>query len=211
MSKNEKYKVYNECNIVNERKKQRREDIIKRGENILKYDMKRWQEQRGKFVEFDIKTMNKYKIYYDEMCEINPDDEDGMGVEQLKEPFISLGLANSKEDVIELINCVDDDGSGRIEFDEFLRIIHNKSKKKEKGNEKITNFFKNLANNNVSKVHDLTTFSFKTSMNILRRDNLLKAFLGKSEEEKGEGSQILKAYSMLLNENRNYEIMKGKK
>ena len=48
-------------------------------------------------------------------------------------------------------------------------------------------------------------------MNILRRDNLLKAFLGKSEEEKSEGSQILKAYSMLLNENRNYEIMKGKK
>lgn len=211
MSKNEKYKVFNECNTVSERKKQRREEIIKRGENILKYDMKRWQEQRGKFVEFDIKTMNKYKIYYDEMLEINPDEEDGMGVEQLKEPFISLGLANSKEDVIDLINSVDDDGSGRIEFDEFLRIIHNKSKKKEKGNEKITNFFKNLANNSVSKVHDLTTFSFKTSMNILRRDNLLKAFLGKSEDEKSEGSKILKAYSMLLNENRNYESMKGNK
>lgn len=195
-------------NSLTERQKQRKQEIRKRGENIMKYEMKRWQEQRGKFVEFDIKTMNKYKVYYDEMCQINPDGEDGMGVEQLKEPFISLGLANSKDDVNALIDSVDDDCSGRIEFDEFLRIIHNKSKKKEKGNEKITTFFKNLANNNVSKEHDLNTFSFKTSMNILRRDNLLKAFLGKNDEEKIEGSKMLRAYSSLLDEMRNLEIMK---
>lgn len=196
---------------LTERQKQRKEDIKKRGDKLMNYEMKRWQEQRGKFVEFDIKTMNKYKVYYDEMCQINPDGEDGMGVEQLKEPFISLGLANSKEDVNSLIDSVDDDGSGRIEFDEFLRIIHNKSKKKEKGNEKITSFFKNLANNNVSKEHDLNTFSFKTSMNILRRDNLLKAFLGKSEEEKSEGLKMLKAYSSLIDEMRNIEISKKEK
>lgn len=194
--------------MLTKRQIERKAEIGKRGEKLLKYEMKRWLEQKGKFVEFDIKTMNKYKVYYDEMCEINPDGEDGMGVEQLKEPFISLGLASSKDDVNELINSVDDDGSGRIEFDEFLRIIHNKSKKKDKGNEKITTFFKNLANNNVSKEHNLEEFSFKTSMNILRRDNLLKAFLGSNDQEKQEGIKMLKSYSSLLDEMKIYENTK---
>ena len=194
-----------------QRQAERRLEIKKRGEKLMKYEMKRWQEQRGKFVEFDIKTMNKYKVYYDEMCEINPDGKDGMGVEQLKEPFISLGLANSKEDVNTLIESVDDDGSGRIEFDEFLRIIHNKSKKKEKGNEKITTFFKNLANNSVTNEYDLNTFAFKTSMNILRRDNLLKAFLGKTEDERIEGTKMLKAYAGLLDEMRAMEQLRLEK
>ena len=29
-------------------------------EKLMDYEMKRWQEERGKYVEFDIKTMNKY-------------------------------------------------------------------------------------------------------------------------------------------------------
>lgn len=166
---------------------------------LMGYEIKRWQENRGKFVEFDIKTMNKYKKYYDDIYEINPAlDGEGMGADQLEEPFVSLGLAYSRDEVEDLIKTVDDDGSGKIEFDEFLRIIHNKSKKKAKGNEKITNFFKNLANDNISKESDLHHFSFKTIMGVLRRNNLLKAFMGKSELEKAEGEKVLKAYSSLL-------------
>jgi hypothetical protein len=177
---------------------------------LMGYEIKRWQENRGKFVEFDIKTMNKYKIYFDEIGEINPDPKGlGMGVEQLQEPFISLGLAYSKEEVADLIKSVDDDGSGKIEFDEFLRIIHNKSKKKSKGNEKITNFFKKLANNQISNEYDLNHFSFKTIMRILRRDNILKAFLGKAEQERIEGSKILKAYSNLLEPKRQNTMKKS--
>ena len=33
-------------------------------EKLMDYEMKRWQEERGKYVEFDIKTMNKYNKYY---------------------------------------------------------------------------------------------------------------------------------------------------
>ena len=51
---------------------------------LMGYETKRWQESRGKFVEFDIKTMNKYKKYYDDIAEINPNPEDdGMGTDQL--------------------------------------------------------------------------------------------------------------------------------
>lgn len=170
-------------------------------EKLMKYEMKRWQESRGKNMEFTISTMNKYQVYYDDMLKINADGEDGMGLEQLKEPFISLGLAYSKDEVNELIDSVDEDGSGRIEFDEFLDIIHSNSKKKTVSNEKITTFFKSLANNDFSSAKtNLSNFSFKTVMNILRRENLLKAFIGKNDHEKEEGIKILKAYANLLNE-----------
>ena len=172
-------------------------------EKLMIYEMKRWQESRGcKNGEFTtIKTMNKYQVYYDDMLQINADGEDGMGVDQLIEPFISLGLAYSKEEVNELIESVDEDGSKRIEFDEFLDIIHNKSKIKTESNKKITNFFKSLANNDFSSAkNNLSHFSFKTVMNILRRENLLKAFNGK-EEDKEDGMKILKAYTNYLNEN----------
>ena len=172
-------------------------------EKLMDYEMKRWQEDRGKYVEFDIKTMNKYQKYYEEMTTINPDGEEGIGVDQLEEPFISLGLAYNREEINNLISSVDDDGSGRIEFGEFLRIIHNKSKLKTQGNKKITTFFKQLANDKLGGDSDLKHFSFKTIMDIMRRKNLLKAFLSKNPEEKKEGEKVLKAYSEMLQKRKN--------
>jgi hypothetical protein len=172
-------------------------------EKLMDYEMKRWQEERGKYVEFDIKTMNKYQKYYEEMTTINPDGEEGIGVDQLEEPFISLGLAYNRDEINNLISSVDDDGSGRIEFGEFLRIIHNKSKLKTQGNKKITTFFKQLANDKLGGDSDLKHFSFKTIMDIMRRKNLLKAFLSKNPEEKKEGEKVLKAYSEMLQKRKN--------
>lgn len=165
---------------------------------LMEYEMKRWQEERGKYVEFDIKTMNKYHKYYEEMTTINPDDQEGIGVDQLEEPFISLGLAYNRDQINSLIASVDDDGSGRIEFEEFLRIIHNRSKLKTSGNKKITSFFKDLANDKLGGDSDLKHFSFKTIMYIIRRKNLLKTFINSNNDEKEEGEKILKAYSEML-------------
>ena len=72
-------------------------------------------------------------------------DDDGsgsIGVEEIKGPLIGLGLVDSVEEVKQLVDLVDDDESGMIEFPEFLGIILNKQ-----GNTKaqvITEFFKNL-------------------------------------------------------------------
>lgn len=74
-------------------------------------------------------------------------DDDGsgsIGVEEIKGPLIGLGLVNSMEEVQKLVDLVDEDSSGMIEFGEFLDIVLNKS-----GDEKasvITEFFKNLTN-----------------------------------------------------------------
>ena len=46
-------------------------------------------------------------------------------MDELEEPLIGLGLADTKEEVEAMIDAVDDDKSGQIEFEEFLSIIQN--------------------------------------------------------------------------------------
>ena len=39
------------------------------------------------------------------------------------DPLIALGLVDNREEVSAIIESEDDDGSGLLEFDEFLRIM----------------------------------------------------------------------------------------
>ena len=58
-------------------------------------------------------------------------DDDGsgsIGWQELKEPLIGLGLTDSVEQILEMIELVDEDRSGLIEFQEFLQIIRNGGK-----------------------------------------------------------------------------------
>ena len=53
-------------------------------------------------------------------------DNDGsksIGAEELVDPLIALGLAESMEQVVEMVKVVDTDGSGEIEFSEFLALL----------------------------------------------------------------------------------------
>jgi Ca2+-binding EF-hand superfamily protein len=53
-------------------------------------------------------------------------DTDGggsIGIEELLDPLIGLGFADSTEQVERMVSDVDDDQSGQIEFPEFLKII----------------------------------------------------------------------------------------
>jgi EF hand. len=58
----------------------------------------------------------------------------------LVEPLISLGIAESIEEVKRIVDSVDDDGSGQIEFKEFLKIIG--SQDNMSGQSGIIDFFK---------------------------------------------------------------------
>ncbi len=71
------------------------------------------------------------------MCE---EREESIGAGDLEDPLIGLGIAESSEEIKDMIRLVDKDGSGKIEFDEFLDII----KSTEGGDKsiKMYNFFK---------------------------------------------------------------------
>lgn len=72
---------------------------------------------------------------------LDADGSGSIGVEELVEPFLGLGIADSIYQVQDMVDKVDDDGSGEIEFNEFLRIV-----KGDGEDSKITLFFKDLCN-----------------------------------------------------------------
>lgn len=114
-------------------------------------------------------------------------DADGggtIGLEELENPLIGLGFAEWREDVQKLMNSVDKDGNGDIDFDEFWSII--KCSDRDEKERQIYEFFKQMANGSlklgVSKDwRKRTNFAYrkrkrrkKTSPNTLIRLSILK-------------------------------------
>jgi Ca2+-binding EF-hand superfamily protein len=53
-------------------------------------------------------------------------DDDGsgsIGIDELEDPLIALGLVDSRQQVCKILELVDEDGSAMVEFDEFLSIM----------------------------------------------------------------------------------------
>ena len=44
-------------------------------------------------------------------------------IEDLEDPFITLGLAKTQKEVRDIVSLYDDNGNGKIEFEEFLEIL----------------------------------------------------------------------------------------
>lgn len=63
-------------------------------------------------------------------------------VEELEDPLIALGLAQSHEEVVKLVDSVDDDHSGHIEFKEFLHIMNSVKNEEDSEKSPIFVFFK---------------------------------------------------------------------
>ena len=65
------------------------------------------------------------------------DDSSGyIGVSELEDPLIALGLVESRDQVQQLVDLVDDDGSNEVEFEEFLNIVKCRTNKKSSNSEK---------------------------------------------------------------------------
>lgn len=62
--------------------------------------------------------------------------EGAIGTEELYDPLIGLGFAKNTDEVQNMVDKVDDDGSGMIEFAEFLLII--KGRDSDEQTQKIT-------------------------------------------------------------------------
>ena len=132
------------------------DDLIYRPER----DRNKWLISRGKskYVEFhDDERKQLYECFND----LDDDGSAEIGVQELEDPLIALGLVDNRQQVQKIVNTVDSDGSGQIEFHEFLKIIKSgrkgsdcleKSKKGEDDSVKqIYNFFKSFTDGSVLK------------------------------------------------------------
>ncbi len=122
--------------------KEERKEKIEEAESILiEKRLRKWLVKHGKaelldFQDFEIKKLKEC------FASLDSDGSGAIGIEELEDPLIGLGLADTRQQVQDMIDIVDEDGSGQIEFDEFLGIIKNDS---DESTSKINNFFKELA------------------------------------------------------------------
>jgi len=72
---------------------------------------------KDRHLDFLDPELKKLKECFDNLDENNTGQ---LGIEELENPLIGLGFADSREEIEKMILDVDDDGSGKIEFEEFL-------------------------------------------------------------------------------------------
>ena len=121
-------------------------------------------------------------------------DENGsgsVGIEELEDPLIGLGFADNRQEVLDMIEEVDEDKSGQIEFDEFLMIIKNSDAGSKSS--KINKFFKDMSSGRLGG-KDL---NFSVFVNNIKRKYMLDNFLSKKKEERRYGARIFRNMSEL--------------
>ena len=158
-------------------------------DNISKLNEKRarkWLCQRGKshtlaFSDDELRKLNECFLALDD------DGSGAIGIDELEEPLIGLGFADTREEVLAMIMDVDDDGSGQIEFPEFLMIIKNSDASEKTA--RINKFFKDMSNG----VLGSKDVSFNLIVQKFRRQYMIDAIMNPSGriEDKLEGMRIL--------------------
>lgn len=94
--------------------------------------------------------------------------------------MIALGLVDNRDEVDQIVQDVDDDGTGKIEFDEFVKIIKTGNSTSKGGASentvKIYNFFKSLTTGKFNKKGK--ELIFKLFISGYRRTKILNAMMG---------------------------------
>lgn len=152
-----------------------------------------WMRKHGKgeFIDFNAKERAKIRSVFKEL---DKDCSGALSLDELYQPLLALGLVECKQQVREMMEKVDVNKSGLIEFEEFMKII------KYNGNEKNTliTFFKNLSKEEIfSESKDLP---FTLMLSNKRRELMMQNYLGKNSSCKEQGKRVLTAFALELKE-----------
>lgn len=95
-----------------------------------------------------------------------------IGVDELEEPLVALGLAQSRENVQQLFDMVDEDGSGQIEFEEFLALMSEIKNNPETKDAPIFGFFNGMLDGKLPEGMD-KAIPFQLNVSQYRRKRIL--------------------------------------
>ena len=96
----------------------------KKNLDLIEQNRRKWLIQRGKIAakKYQISDEQLAKLY-EYFLSLDLDASGSISADELQLPLLGLGLVSSVEEVEDLINQVDKDGSGEIEFEEFISIL----------------------------------------------------------------------------------------
>lgn len=171
-----------------------------------------WLSKHGKteFIDFGEDELAKLRSYF---RELDTDGSGSIGLEELEQPLISLGLCKTRAEVKQIMDDVDEDKSGQIEFNEFLHIIKNAKNLKNMRNKKtnqskenlppiskppdqtIFKFFKNLTTGNL-KSQENPNIPFQLFVSNFRRRRILETVLRSGKEDNLNNSQTREVLSV---------------
>lgn len=72
---------------------------------------------KGKYIDFSDKQLRKLR---DTFNSLDDDGSGAIGVDELLDPLIALGMVDTRQEVKTMVEMVDEDASELIEFEEFL-------------------------------------------------------------------------------------------
>jgi Ca2+-binding EF-hand superfamily protein len=80
------------------------------------FQERKWLTKHGndKYIPFKDEQIVLLRQYF---SELDDDGSGSIGVKELEDPLIALGLSQSRDEVQKMIEEVDEDESGKIEFD----------------------------------------------------------------------------------------------
>ena len=159
---------------------------------------------KERYIDFQDDEKAKLRKYFGSL------DSDGggsIGIEELEDPLIALGLVDNRQDVEKIMASVDDDGGGEIEFEEFLGIIKSGSnssdapKDDDDGSTAIYNFFKDLTGGKMN-IDGVEHLPFSLYICAQRRRKILQAIMPdpKAPYLQKDGERILNNYKRQIAE-----------
>lgn len=155
---------------------------------LLASNERAWLRRHGKTdrIDFDEQTRSTYRRYFSALDE---DASGTIGVDELLEPLVALGLADSREQVKALFDIVDTQQSEHIEFDEFLAILKCKD-----GYQPIAEFFKAMTAGNL--IPDSNVLPFHLVVSAYRRKMLMASMTGEADE-RVQADKVMRAFTRL--------------
>lgn len=155
---------------------------------LHKYSNNEWMKKHGKgdFIDFDSKQRTKIRQIFKQL------DKDGSGtlcVDELYEPLLALGLVENKQQVLKMMNKVDTNRTGLIEFDEFIKILKQNSTQ----NDTLVNFFKDLSDEKI--FDDMKDLPFNLFLLSKRRELMMQGYMGKNNTAREHGKKIMNAFA----------------
>jgi len=180
-----------------EQRRTRKEQVGENCEKLSESQIRKWLMKHGKkhLINFDDKERYKLKQFFKSL------DEDGsgsIGTDELVDPLISLGIAQTREEVDKIVDSVDDDKSGQIEFKEFLQIIGGSSD--DKGDTAIIDFFKDMISGRLAGGQISNKLPFHLIISTVRRRKLINSMMGTNQKDRVEGEKVMSAYAKLVSD-----------